>query len=147
MDKGIKRSESLMDIEQAIISAIRQYLPEVQAIYLFGSWGTGDEWPDSDVDVAVLLPAVEAKRTGSLAASDLQEALVATVKKDVDLINIRQVSTVFQKEIITTGRRLFCADETRADEFEMVVLSLYQKLNEERAGILEEAMASGRFYE
>ncbi|MBK6563551.1 nucleotidyltransferase domain-containing protein [Candidatus Amarobacter glycogenicus] len=34
---------------------ILQHYPTTQAIYLFGSFGTADEWPTSDVDIAVLL--------------------------------------------------------------------------------------------
>lgn len=66
---------------------------------------------------------------------------------EVDLVNLRRVSTVLQKEIIMAGRRIFCADVYGADEFEMVRLSLYQKLNEERAAILAEARKSGRLYD
>ncbi|MBE9546321.1 MAG: nucleotidyltransferase domain-containing protein, partial [Proteobacteria bacterium] len=44
-------------------------------------------------------------------------------------------------------RRIYQADEYAADEFDMLTISYYQKLNEERAGILEEVLASGRFYQ
>ncbi len=43
-------------------------------------------------------------------------------------------------------RRIFCADNYVADEFEMLALSLYQKLNEERAELLAEGLRSGSFY-
>ena len=61
------------------------------------------------------------------------------------MINLRLASTVFQKEIIAADRRIYCADEYAADEFEMLTFSYYQKLNEERAGILDAAKRSGRF--
>ncbi len=64
----------------------------------------------------------------------------------MDLINLRQVSTVLQKEIIMADRRIFCADPYAAAEFEMLTLSYYQKLNKERAGILAEGLRSGSFY-
>ena len=35
---------------------VLEHYPLAQAIYLFGTYGTVDEWPDSDVDIAVLLP-------------------------------------------------------------------------------------------
>ncbi|TXI22959.1 MAG: nucleotidyltransferase domain-containing protein [Nitrosomonas sp.] len=40
---------------------ILEAYPNTQAIYLFGSWGTEDEWSSSDVDIAVLLPPKEAR--------------------------------------------------------------------------------------
>lgn len=79
--------------------------------------------------------------------SDLRFALQDLLKKDVDLINLRLAPTVFQKEIILAERRIFCADRYAADEFEMRVLSFYQKLNQERAGIMAEGLRSGRFYD
>lgn len=129
-----------------LIDRVLKYYPEVQAIYLFGSYGTENEWPDSDIDIAVLLPPTQAKATGSLALSLLWLELEQTFGKSVDLINARQVSTVLQKEIIMADRRIYCGDRYAADEFEMLVLSFYQKLNEERAEILAEGLRSGRFH-
>ncbi|MDO8688657.1 MAG: nucleotidyltransferase domain-containing protein [Dehalococcoidia bacterium] len=131
---------------KGIISAVLATCPYTQAIYLFGSYGSENEWPDSDVDIALLLPSEEAKRAGPLTTGDLRFALESLLQKDVDLVNLRRASTVFQKEIVFSGRRIFCADEYAADEFEMLVLSFYQKLNEERAEVMAEGLRSGRFY-
>lgn len=130
----------------AIIQTILAHYSTVQAIYLFGSFDTDNAWPDSDVDIALLLPPEQAKHTGSMALGNARVALERLLGKDVDLINLRQVSTVFQKEIIMDERRIFCADTYAADEFEMLVLSYYQKLEEERADVLAEGLRSGRFY-
>jgi predicted nucleotidyltransferase len=130
----------------AIIQAILAHHPDTQAIYLFGTYGTEEEWPESDVDMAVLLPPKEAKQRGSFTMSKLQVTLEQLLGKDVDLINLRRVSTVFQKEITMAERRIFCANDYAADEFEMLVLSFYQKLNEERAEIIASALDCGRFY-
>ena len=35
--------------------------PDTQAIYLYGTWGTEYQRPDSDVDIAVLLPYTTAR--------------------------------------------------------------------------------------
>lgn len=130
----------------AIVQTVRLHYPMVQGVYLFGSCMTEDEWPDSDVDLALLLPAVEAKRQRQLAVSDCALELARILGKEVDLLNARTVSTVFQKEIVTKGRLLYCANRFAVDEFEMLTLSYYQKLNEERAEIIESALAGGRFY-
>ncbi len=129
-----------------LIDTVLKHYPEVQAIYLFGSYGAENEWPDSDVDIAVLLPPVKAKAIGSLALNPLWLELEQALGKSVDLINARQVSTVFQKEITMADRRIYCGDLYAADEFEMLVLSFYQKLNEERAEVLAEGLRSGRFH-
>jgi predicted nucleotidyltransferase len=135
-----------MNATDGIVRTILENYPAAQAIYLFGTYGTADEWPDSDVDIAVLLPPDKAKLARLMAIGDARAAIERLLGKDVDLINLRQVSTVFQKEIIMSERRIFCADAYAADEFEMLVLSFYQKLNEERADVLAEGLRSGRFY-
>ena len=130
--------------QKQIIQTVLKHYPEVQAIYIFGTYGTDDQWTDSDVDIALLLKHQQAKTIGTLVMSDLRFELERLLKKDVDLINLRRVPTVLQKEIVAADRRIHTADEYAADEFEMLTISYYQKLNEERAEILEEIMASGR---
>lgn len=129
-----------------IVRTVLDHYPNTEAIYLFGSYGTEDEWPDSDVDIALLLPPEQAKAIRMLAMSPLCAELGLLLEKPVDLINLRVVSTVFQKEIITADRRIYTGDVYVADEFEMLVLSFYQKLGEERADILEEFWRTGRAY-
>jgi uncharacterized protein len=139
-----------MDRDQAVEAITRivlQHYPSAQGIYLFGSFQTEDEWPDSDVDVAVLLPPEESKKAGSLVMSPLRFALESLVGKDVDVINLRRVPTVLQKEIVIADRRIHTGDRYGAEEFEMLTLSFYQKLNEERAGIIERALKDGRFHQ
>ncbi len=144
------RGNNIMDEEKTIETIKNTVLyryPSVQAIYLFGSFNTDEEWPDSDVDIATLLPPEVSKKAGSLMMSKLCFALESIFKKDVDIINLRCVSTVFQKEIISADRRIYTANLYAAEEFEMLTLSYYQKLNEERAGIIEGALADGRFHQ
>jgi hypothetical protein len=76
--------------------------------------------------------------------SDCRDALENVLKRTVDLINLRTAHTVFQNEIIQQGRIIYQQNERAVDEFEMQVMSSYQKLNEERAGILEDILETGR---
>ena len=134
-------------IKNDIVKTVLGHYPSVQGIYLFGTHGTEYERPGSDVDIALILPPEQARQEGDLVLSQCRMDLESVLHKDVDLLNARQVSTVLQKEIISTGTILYCADRYALDEFEMLVMSFYQKLNEERAGVLAEGLASGRFYE
>ncbi len=133
-------------MNEILVERILAALPDTQAIYLFGSAAAGRLRDDSDVDVAVLLPHVRAKALGSIALSDLAFDLMKALRRDVDLINLREVSTVLQFEVIKNGIVLFCADENALDEFEMYTLSFYQKLNEERAGIMKSFKEDKRVY-
>ena len=135
-----------MNLTETIIQTIRNDYPEVQAIYLFGSWGTKDEWPTSDVDIAILLPPEKAKNLDLFTLIGTQSKLETVLHRSVDLLNLRRVSAVFQKEVVMADRQIYTADKYAADEFEMLTLSYYQKLNEERADILAEGLRSGRFF-
>ncbi|MDD3293557.1 MAG: nucleotidyltransferase domain-containing protein [Geobacteraceae bacterium] len=136
-----------MRVHDDIIETVLQHYPSTQAIYLFGSYGTEYERPESDADIALLLPPDLSPKTGYFAMSRLSSDLESLLKRDVDLINLRQASTVLRKEVVAADRRIYTGDGYAADEFEMLTLSLYQKLNEERAGIVKDAMAGGRLYQ
>ena len=122
------------------------YYSAVQGIYLLGSYGTEDEWPDSDIDIALLMLPEQAKQEKNLILSPCRFELEKALYREVDILNARQVSTVFQKEIVGRGRIIHGADRYAVDEFEMLVISYYQKLNEERRGILESFHRTGRAY-
>lgn len=133
--------------EQAVVKIVLGHYAAVQGIYLFGTHGTEYERPESDVDIALLFPPEQAKAEGDLSLTQCRVDIENALHKEVDLLNLRLASTVFQKEIISSAVLLHCADRYAVDEFEMLVLSFYQKLNEERADVLAEGLASGRFYD
>lgn len=121
-----------VDIEK-LMDRIRADVPDVLAIYSFGSFGTASARQDSDIDLAVLprepLPQADCWK--------LTEELAVIAGKDVDLIDLRSVSTVMRAQVVSSGRRLYCADPKRCAEFEDYVYSAYARLNEERRGILQ----------
>ena len=121
--------------------------PDTQAIYLYGTWGTEYQRPTSDVDIAVLLPntAAHAVDFWDWCRLSVEVASAAKVER-ADLINLRDVDTSFQAEILSSGRLIHCADENERIRFEVIVLSKHQKLNQERAGIREEIITSGRVF-
>lgn len=130
-----------MKIDQKKITEIvLKHQPNCQAIYIFGSFALGQENKNSDVDIALLLPQLEAKKTPSFVMSDVLHELSRELRRDVDLVNLRAVSTVFQIQIIDKGKIIFCADKYAKDVFEMLIFSFYQKLNEGRKGILEDVL-------
>jgi predicted nucleotidyltransferase len=136
----------LMQAEQQerVIEILVRAFPDVQAVYLFGSSGTADETVSSDVDIAILLPPNEAKSLTGRILFDVRCALENVLRRDVDLVNVREANMVFRNEVVKDVRRIYCADTYAADVFEMLTMSFYQKLNEERSDILAEIAASGR---
>jgi len=132
--------------KEAIIAALERELPGLVAIYLFGSHASAEARSDSDVDLGVLPPRQDAHTLTFALLLGLQEKVAAICSRDVDLINLRLASTVLAKEVVVNGDRFYCRDRYAADEFEMHALSLYQKLNEERAAILQDGLSGKRFY-
>jgi len=142
----IKDMNKTVDTQLTMIALIKSFYPLIQGIYLFGSYQTEREWLDSDVDIALLLPPDLARKERNLAFSHCQCKLEELLGKSVDLINIRQVSTVFQFQIVSTGRLILTNDQSAVAEFEMLTISFYQKLNEERSAILQEFYKTGKAY-
>lgn len=132
---------------ESILATIRRHHPGYQALYLFGSYDTEWQRPDSDVDLAMLLPPDPGAAPVTLGMSELRVELEELLHRTVDLVDLRQASTVLRHQVVTTGRRLATPDPRAADEFEMLTLSYYQALNYERREILEQFRKTGRAYE
>lgn len=129
-----------------IIETIHTSYPHTQAIYLYGTWGTEHQRPDSDLDIAILLPYTSTiDNTEWLHLSTTLASIAKTER--IDLIDLRTASTILRKEIIAAEKRIYCANEYAADEFKMLTLSFYQKLNDERRAIVESGIQGGRFYD
>lgn len=119
--------------------------PTAQAIYRFGTWGTAAQRPDSDVDIAVLLPHADATRVDRWQWHLLAVKLAGAVgAENADLVNLRRADTTLQAEILRTGHLVYCHDDDGRLGFETLVLSMYQKLNDERAGIRAAIVESAR---
>ncbi|MCF8108023.1 MAG: nucleotidyltransferase domain-containing protein [Desulfohalobiaceae bacterium] len=133
-----------MSLITNITDKVLECLPELQAAYLFGSYANNDAHPGSDVDIAVLLPPAFARQMQSITLFQARCDLEKAVHNNVDLINLRRVNTILQKEVITYGKRFLCHDVYAAEEFEMLVFSAYQKLSQERSAIIESILQNGR---
>lgn len=116
--------------------------PSIRAIYLFGSWGTPNARPESDIDLAVLASRPLPEKTRWALAQEL--ALLAS--RDVDLLDLLSASTVMRFQIVAHGRRVYCADEAVCANFESWVFSAYARFNEERREILQDIRQRGRVY-
>ena len=125
-----------------ILRIIRSRVPDPIAVYVFGSTAAGAVHESSDLDLAVL--PREPLTPG--ARWDLQQELAAALRSDVDLVDLRSASTVMRFQVVTTGELIHDGDPRERAEFEMLALSMYARLNEERREILEQVRREGRVY-
>lgn len=117
-------------------------LPGVIAVYVFGSSVSGRMHGSSDLDLAVLADmSIDPEQLWRLA-----QEIAAMLGVDVDLIDLRRASAVMRIQVIQGGSRLFCRDQVGCDGFEDFAYSDFARLNEERAGILEDIKQRGTVY-
>ena len=107
----------------AAVTLLRKQAPGLVGAWLFGSAVEGRMRPDSDADIAILTEApLDAWRRLELAAD-----LTRLFGREVDLVDLRQSSTVMRMQAVVHGRRIFCSDETRCEAFEDFVFSDYAR--------------------
>lgn len=104
--------------------SVQRLLPEVFALYVFGSFAGGREHADSDLDLAVLAE----RPLDPLRRLEAQRELGRLLDRDVDLIDLHRANTVLGREVVTRGRALFKQDTERALDFEARTIGDYARL-------------------
>jgi predicted nucleotidyltransferase len=127
----------MMDVEK-LSRHLQDSMPDLQAIYLFGSYVSGDFQSHSDLDVAILLKT----KCNPVVLWQLSGELADIAGVPVDLVDLRAASTIMQYQVITTGRRIWVADSS-VGLFEAFVLSEKTDLDAARAGLLEDVQKEG----
>jgi len=125
----------------AIQQALQAQLPDLMAIYAFGSRIQGGARADSDLDLAVLVAGYAEPLMLWRLSGDLAELAGCPV----DLLDLRAASTVMQYQIITGGQRWWASD-VQAGVYEAAVLSEKTAMDRARAGLLADIKEKGSVY-
>lgn len=126
---------------EAILRLLQDRLPNLLAVYAFGSRVQGTAGADSDLDLAVFV----AGYADPLALWELAGELADIAGCPVDLLDLRAASTVMQYRIVTTGERWWARD-AQAALYEAAVLSDKTELDSARAGLLADIQRRGSIY-
>lgn len=129
------------DTEQWICSILRDALPNVLAVYAFGSRAQDTANEHSDLDLAVLVEGY----ADPLLLWEMANQLANKLGYEVDLLDLRAASTVMQYQIITTGRCVWAKD-VQAGLYEAFILSEKTDLDTARAELLHEIRKDGAVY-
>ena len=127
--------------QPALLELLQRRVPDLLAIYVFGSRIQGTAGPESDLDLAVLV----AGYADPLALWALSGDLADLAGCPVDLLDLRAASTVMQHQIITTGQRWWAKD-AQAALYEAAILSEKTALDTARAGLLGDIEKRGTVY-
>lgn len=125
----------------ALIQILQTRLPSLLAIYAFGSRLNGTAGPDSDLDLAVLVPGYAEPLDLFELAGDLADVAGCPV----DLLDLRAASTVMQYQVIIRGE-CWWARDAQAALYEAVILSEKTALDTARAGLMNDIRQTGTVY-
>lgn len=127
----MRRNIMLSSEKKTIIIDFLKEKVSPELIYIFGSYAKNSERNNSDIDIAFL----SEKKVDEYNLFLLAQKLAEKLRKEVDLVDIKKVSTVFKVQIIQ-GELIFNIDNYKKDNFELTTFREYAKLNEERKEIL-----------
>ena len=126
---------------EGLVGKLQSQLPNLLAVYGFGSRVRGTARQGSDLDMAVLV----AGRADVVLLWRLAGELADIAGCTVDLLDLRAASTVMQYQIIATGVRWWALD-AQAALFESAILSQKTDLDTARAGLLSDVQKRGSVY-
>jgi len=122
-----------------IIDTITTQYPKTLAIYLFGSTVTGKTNTTSDIDLAVLFE----DPVNSYTLWNTAQDLAISLNQDVDLIDLKQASTVLAFEIIHSSKLIYCKDKDTVSLFENRIYAEYLRLQERLVDLYQAAKERG----
>ena len=85
-------------------------------------------------------------RTEPYKLFQVSNKIALKLKKDIDLISLREVSTVFAAQIISKSEIIYSKDELLRQNYSIKIFKEYAKLNEERKVVLNSIMEDGSIY-
>ena len=108
---------------QTALSVLVAEVPELRAVYVFGSFASGRYRSDSDMDLAILTD----RPLDVLPLWDLSASVASAIDRDVDLIDLRarNLSLVLGFEIVKEGKLIYCADEMALLDRKCYLIDMY----------------------
>ncbi|MCG3086439.1 type VII toxin-antitoxin system MntA family adenylyltransferase antitoxin [Sporosarcina cyprini] len=129
------------EIRQQLVDTINEHLT-TDFIILFGSFSKGTARQDSDIDVAYFSP----QKLSSYEKFILAGNLTSITGREVDLVDLKQIDTVFTMQIFSEGEPIYIRDENQFTLQKMRAYSMYAALNEQRAPIIEAIKERGSVF-
>ena len=129
------------EVKSLLINEITERLNPA-FIVLFGSFAKGTAHAGSDIDLAYFSRKELSTYERFIFASELAEM----TGYEVDLIDIRQIDTVFSMQIFEQGIPIYTQDENEYKLQKMRAYSMYAALSEQRAPVIENIKNRGSVF-
>jgi len=129
------------EIESLLVDKITQAL-KPDFILLFGSFAKRTPHAESDIDLAYLSDKQLSSYERFILASELAEL----VDHEIDLVDIKQIDTVFNMQIFAQGIPIYMKNENEFIRQKMRAYSMYATLSEQRAPIIEAIKERGSVF-
>lgn len=129
------------EIKEQLIEKVKQEV-DPAFIILFGSFAKDTVREESDIDLAYF----SNKQLSSYDRFLLSNELALIGEREVDLVDIKSVDTVFTMQIFAHGIPIYIEDENEFIRQRMRAFSMYTTLNEQRAVILNDIKERGSVF-
>lgn len=129
------------EIKEQLIEKVKQEVNPA-FIILFGSFAKGTVREESDIDLAYF----SNKQLSSYDRFLLSNELALIGGREVDLIDIKIIDTVFTMQIFAHGIPIYIQDENEFIRQRMRAYSMYATLNEQRARIINDIKKRGSVF-
>lgn len=123
---------NINEIEEKIKTILVNELSP-KLIYIFGSIVANRVRNDSDIDIAILTE----KKIDEYQLYMVSQQLADELKREVDIVDLKDASTIFKAEIIKNGKLIYNSDNLGKMYYQLEVLRDYTFLNERRQEIID----------
>ena len=123
---------NINEIEEKIKTILVNKLSP-KLIYIFGSIVANRVRDDSDIDIAILTE----KKIDEYQLYMVSQQLADELKREVDIVDLKDASTIFKAEIIKNGKLIYNSDNLGKMYYQLEVLRDYTFLNERRQEIID----------
>ena len=130
------------EIKEQLIEKVKQEVNPA-FIILFGSFAKDTVREESDIDLAYFSSN---KQLSSYDRFLLSNELALIGGREVDLVDIKEIDTVFTMQIFAQGIPIYLQDENEFIRQRMRAYSMYATLNEQRAVIINDIKKRGSVY-
>jgi len=114
---------------------LQKCISSLDAVYLFGSYVSGDAAKNSDVDIGYLSKG----ELSQVSRWEISQKLASMLNKDVDFVDMKTTNTIFRYQILSTGERIY-GGGYEVEAFENLAYSFYLRFQEERKPIVDAIM-------